>query len=308
MNDLTVIMYHYVREIKESEYPKIKGLEVSGFCRQLDYLSDNFNLVKAEDVITCVRQGKKLPSKSCLLTFDDGYKDYLTYVLPELLKRNIQGSFFLPVKPVVERELLDVHKIHFILASTENYSKLVKDVDAMWVEHGISDSDLSSYKEKYAVTSRYDIADVMYVKNVCQYVLSEGIRNAIVSKLFQIYVNKIEKDFANELYLSVDETKTLVESGMYVGSHGYRHLWLDKENYESQSLEIDSSLKFLKDVGSSTKDWIMCYPYGSYNSDTLRILKDRNCAIGLTTKVGVAEISLNSALELPRFDTNDFPQ
>lgn len=308
MNDLTIIMYHYVREIKESKYPKIKGLEVSGFCRQLDYLSDNFNLVKAEDVITCVRQGKKLPLKSCLLTFDDGYKDHLTYVLPELLKRNIQGSFFLPVKPVVERELLDVNKIHFILASTENYSKLVKDFDAMCVEHGISDSELSSYKEKYAVRSRYDIADVMYVKNVCQYVLPEGIRNAIVSKLFQIYVNKIEKDFANELYLSVDETKTLVESGMYVGSHGYRHLWLDKENYESQSLEIDSSLKFLKDVGSSTKDWIMCYPYGSYNSDTLRILKDRNCAIGLTTKVGVAEISLNSALELPRFDTNDFPQ
>ena len=52
----------------------------------------------------------------------------------------------------------------------------------------------------------------------------------------------------------------------------------------------------------------MCYPYGAYSNDTLRILKDRNCAVGLTTKVGVAEISLDSALELPRFDTNDFPQ
>ena len=308
MNDLTIVMYHYVRKIKESKYPKIKGLEVSGFCRQLDYLSDNFTIVKAEDVVACVRQGKKLPSNSCLLTFDDGYKDHLIYVLPELLKRNIQGSFFPSAKPVLERVILDVNRIHFILASTEDYSKLVHDVDAMCVDYGIRHSDLSSYKVKYAISSRYDIADVVYVKNVLQHVLPEGIRNAIASQLFQIYVNKTEKDFADELYLSVDETKTLVECGMYVGSHGYHHLWLDKENYESQSFEIDSSLKFLKDVGSSTDDWIMCYPYGAYSNDTLRILKDRNCAVGLTTKVGVAEISLDSALELPRFDTNDFPQ
>ena len=301
-------MYHYVRDIKESKYPKIKGLETSGFIRQLDYLIDSFNIVKAEDVIDCVKQGKQLPEHSCLLTFDDGYKDHHTYVLPELLKRNIQGSFFPPVKCVVERVILDVNRIHFILASTDNYSKLVRDVDSLCIEYGITPTELSSYKVQYAVPSRYDISDVMYVKNVLQHVLAEDIRNAITSKLFKSYVKKREIDFADELYLSFDETKTLVDNGMYVGSHGYRHLWLDKETVESQSSEIDSSLKFLKDLGSRTEDWIMCYPYGAYNSDTLEILKDRKCVVGLTTKVGLAKISQDSGLELPRYDTNDFPQ
>ena len=301
-------MYHYVRDIRESKYPKIKGLETSGFIRQLDYLIDSFNIVKAEDVIDCVKQGKQLPEHSCLLTFDDGYKDHLTYVLPELLKRNIQGSFFPPVKCVVERVILDVNRIHFILASTDNYSKLVRDVDSLCIEYGITPTELSSYKVQYAVPSRYDISDVMYVKNVLQHVLAEDIRNDITSKLFKSYVKKAEIDFADELYLSFDETKTLVDNGMYVGSHGYRHLWLDKETVESQSSEIDSSLKFLKDLGSRTEDWIMCYPYGAYNSDTLEILKDRKCVVGLTTKVGLAKISQDSGLELPRYDTNDFPQ
>ena len=119
---------------------------------------------------------------------------------------------------------------------------------------------------------------------------------------------KEEIDFADELYLSFDETKTLVDNGMYVGNHGYRHLWLDKETVESQSSEIDSSLKFLKDLGSRTEDWIMCYPRGAYNSDTLEILKDRKCVVGLTTDFGLAKISQDSGLELPRYDTNDFPQ
>ena len=308
MNDLTIVMYHYVRNIKSSQYKNIKGLETVGFRRQLDYLSDNFNIIKAEVLIDFVKNDIKLPKNSCLLTFDDGYKDHLTFVLPELLKRKLQGSFFPPVKPVLEREILDVNRIHFILACTNDFSKLVYDVDNLCIDHGITPVDLISFKSKYAIPSRYDTADVMYVKHVLQHVLSEDIRNSISSKLFQKYVNRTELEFADELYLSIDETKKLIESGMYVGSHGYRHLWLDKETYESQSLEIDSSLRFLKDVGASTNNWIMCYPYGAYNDDTLSILKERNCAVGLTTKVGLAKVSRDFSLELARFDTNDYPQ
>jgi len=308
MNDLTIVMYHYVRNIKNSQYQNIKGLEIDGFRRQLDYLSDNFNIIKAEVLIDFVKNDIQLPKNSCLLTFDDGYKDHFTFVLPELLKRKLQGSFFPPVKPVLEREILDVNRIHFILACTKDFRNLVYDVDNLCIDHGITPVDLISFKSKFAIPSRYDTADVMYVKRVLQHVLSEDIRNSISSKLFQIYVNRTELEFADELYLSIDETKKLIESGMYVGSHGYRHLWLDKETYESQSLEIDSSLKFLKDVGASTNNWIMCYPYGGYNDDTLSILKERNCAVGLTAKVGLAKVSREFSLELARFDTNDYPQ
>ena len=308
MNEVNIIMYHYVREIKNSKYPKIKGLEISGFRRQLDYFTDNFNIIKAEDVINFVKNGANLPERSCLLTFDDGYKDHLIFVLPELLKRNLQGSFFPPVKPVIEREILDVNRIHFILASTNNLADLVNDVNKLSIEHGITSSELNYFKSQYAIPSRYDTADVMYVKHVLQHALSEDIRSSISSKLFRAYVNRNELDFADELYLSFDETKKLIDSGMYVGSHGYRHLWLDKESYASQLSEIDLSLKFLKDVGASTNNWIMCYPYGAYNKNTLRIITERNCAVGLTTKVGIAEVKRNFSLELSRFDTNDYPQ
>ena len=42
--------------------------------------------------------------------------------------------------------------------------------------------------------------------------------------------------------------------------------------------------------------------------DTLKILKKKSCAIGVTTKTAVADLSKFNSLELPRFDTNDFPQ
>lgn len=84
---MNIIMYHYVRPIRDSAYPKLKGLELAGFKRQLDFLSSKYEFVTAEDVINAVNFKKKLPDNSCWLTFDDGYKDHYSYVFPELLKK-----------------------------------------------------------------------------------------------------------------------------------------------------------------------------------------------------------------------------
>ena len=50
-----------------------------------------------------------------------------------------------------------------------------------------------------------------------------------------------------------------------------------------------------------------CYPYGDYNANTIKVLKSLNCSLGLTTKVDSVNKNYNT-LELPRFDTNDFPK
>ena len=95
---------------------------------------------------------------------------------------------------------------------------------------------------------------------------------------------------------------------MYIGSHGFDHHWLDKLSAERQESEIDESLKFLETVNAPTINWIMCYPYGAYNECLIEILKKKGCALGLTTKVGIANISKGNAYTLERLDTNDFPK
>ena len=52
----------------------------------------------------------------------------------------------------------------------------------------------------------------------------------------------------------------------------------------------------------------MCYPYGGYDESLLSILKERNCTVGLTIEVGIADLAKNDPLTLPRLDTNDLPK
>ena len=86
------------------------------------------------------------------------------------------------------------------------------------------------------------------------------------------------------------------------------HYWLDKINENDQLLEIKNSLEFLEEINAPTDNWIMNYPYGSYNSATLSILKKFGALIGITTESRIASIKKDNLLTLPRLDTNDFPQ
>ena len=81
-----------------------------------------------EELIESVKNNLKLPSKALLLTFDDGYADHFNNVFPVLKEYNIQGSFYIPAKTVIDHQVLDVNKLHFILASETNFIKIIDDI------------------------------------------------------------------------------------------------------------------------------------------------------------------------------------
>ena len=128
MNQLTIIMYHYVRELKNSRYPRINALLTSQFIAQLSYLEKHYSFVTMDDCLGAIYSDTSLPSNAVLLTFDDGYLDQYLNVFPILHDRGIQGCFFPPAKAIIYNEVLDVNKIHFIIASVSNIDDLLSDV------------------------------------------------------------------------------------------------------------------------------------------------------------------------------------
>ncbi len=93
---VTIVMYHYVRDLEHSRFPAIKGLSLQRFHRQLDYIQAHYTPVKVEDSwMHCRISDKELPPNPILLTFDDGYSDHFLNVFPQLDARGIQGCFFL---------------------------------------------------------------------------------------------------------------------------------------------------------------------------------------------------------------------
>jgi len=307
--NLTVVMYHYVRPVAKSLYPNIRGLELADFEGQLDYLLRHYHPVTAGQVIAAGRGETDLPRAPLLLTFDDGYKDHFNaYRL--LKRRGISGVFFPPGAVVRERTILDVNKVHFILASVDDMALLVGKIEVAVLEarQEFSLLPVEDYRAKYRRANRFDSADVIYVKRMLQVALPERLRKRIVDSFFTKFVTTDEQSFSEELYLSESELKEMLVEGMEIGSHGYAHYWLNSLEAKEQARDIDQSLDLLSDLGVARKDFLFCYPYGAYNEITLQLLRQRGCGAAFTTHVDLARVDLENMLEIPRLDTNDLPR
>lgn len=308
MSKLYIVMYHYTRDLKHSRYPEIKGLDLPLFREQIHYLKDNFNVVTMEQVIDAAEGKSELPEDAVLLTFDDGYVDNYTYALPILEEAGVQGSFFIPGKTFSTHQLLDVNKIHYILASAD-IQKLVLDVKERMDFYRGTEYDYAPTEElfsEYAIANRFDCKETIFVKRMLQTVLPESLRNRISSDLFEKYVGVSEEKLAYELYMTEEQIRAMKRHGMFIGIHGYDHYWLGNLSQEQMQEDISRALDVM-DEFIDRKYWVMNYPYGNYNSDVLDYIRNQGACVGLTTEVGVANLAVDRLLELPRMDCNDFP-
>lgn len=305
---LLIAMYHYTRDLKHSRYPDIKGLDIHLFRQQMEFFKTNCNVVTMEQVIDAVKGNSTLPDNAILLTFDDGYIDNFTYAYPILEEFGFQGSFFIPGKTFTTHQLLDVNKIHYILASAD-IAKLVVDVKQKMDYYRGREFDYPDTEElwnQYAIDERFDGKETVFVKRILQTVLPEKLRNIISSDLFEKYVGVTEEQLAYELYMTSEQIRTLRKHGMFIGIHGYDHYWLGNLSTEQMKEDISKALETM-DEFIDRKEWVMNYPYGSYNDDVLKLIGENGACIGLTTDTRAAEIGKDSALLLPRLDCNDFP-
>lgn len=308
MNQLCVAMYHYVRGLKDSRYPNIKGLDYELFKKQIDFFETNYNVVTMEDVIAAKHSSKQiLPPNALLLTFDDGYIDHYLNVLPILKEHHMQGSFFVPAKVICENVLLDVNKIHFLLASVkeeELLRQLYKQLDSYRVEANIASNE--ELFQQYAIGNRFDKKETIFIKRMLQTVLPEQLRGIITSNLFEIFIDIPEKSFAQELYMNRDQVRCMRNNGMFIGLHGYDHYWLGNLVQTDMQQDISKALEVM-DEFIDDKSWVMNYPYGSYNEKVISYIKQKGCQLGLTTEVSITEVNEDNAYKISRLDCNDFP-
>lgn len=307
---LTIVMYHYVRDPALSRYPAVKARTLEAFRGQLDHIAANYEVVTAARVAAATRGEEDLPDNACWLTFDDGYLDHYRNVFPLLEARGWEGAFFAPARPILEGRVLDVNKIHFILASEPDAAKIVEALRRQVEKAREQGADLrpwDDYVAEYMTECHLDTPEVLFIKLMLQKGLPEAVRHRVCDELFARFVSADETGFASELYLSVDQARTMIQSGMIFGGHGYAHEWLGSLDAAAQARDIDRSLEFLRLLGVPAADWTICYPYGSYNQTTVDLVRERGCALGLTTREGVADLSRDGALELPRVDTIFLP-
>lgn len=309
MNKSTILMYHYVKDLQNFRYPNIKVFDTKLFREQLNYFKKHYYFTTVEELVNSIETGDKIPKNSLLLTFDDGYKCSYDTVFPILHEEKIQGVFFPCVMPIKEGKLLDINKIHMILACGDEkdiYYKLRKLIDDC--KDGFKLLSSSEYVLICAAEKDpYDTPETLFIKRMLQVVLPENARESFIDKLYKKFVDAPEHVLANEWYMNIEQMKVMQQNGMMIGSHGYSHKWLGKECGDVQREEVLMSVSLLDKIGVFRKYRTFCYPSNSYDVPLLDMLDAHGYKLGVIVGGGIADITYDNRLTLQRIDYPEMP-
>ncbi len=297
---LSTIMYHWVRPIRNSRWPRIRGLELDDFKSQLSYLKRNYTIVSLPDVINALNGvelnsgelHRELPPNACLLTFDDGYLDHYQHVFPLLHDAKVSGAFFPIGRSVAERWIADVNKIHWIIAHAPRGM--------------VTDHIYAAIGDIPAVTSRWDDTETASIKRALQYAPPE-----VIDELFWMVEHGMSVT-ADDLYMTPEQIKLMATNGMHFGVHGWNHVRFSRMTEAEQAADLDASIAFLRGLGVLPERWAMAYPYGADSDWTQRmadLADERGCVAAFTTRSAVANLEFESEnFAIPRLDTTDVPR
>ncbi len=88
--EVSILCYHSV-----SDSPHETAVSPDTFKKHLEYLKkEGYEFVRLADIVEWMEGKRVLPKKAVALTFDDGYADFETTVLPLLESRQIPAALF----------------------------------------------------------------------------------------------------------------------------------------------------------------------------------------------------------------------
>ena len=123
---------------------------------------------------------------------------------------------------------------------------------------------------------------------------------------FTIFITpKFIKNNLNNLYLNKIQLRDLASNKLAtIGAHGFTHNHLGLMNREESFNEICDSKKWLEDIIG--KEIIhFSYPFGSYNDETISLLKENNYKTSCTVNFGI-NCNNQNKFELKRTDIFSF--
>ena len=90
-NTVAVLNYHQINDVDNNALT----VTVKDFDDQMRYLSENnYNVITPKEMLDAFKNNAKLPDKTVIITFDDGYKDNYENAYPILKKYYLKGTIF----------------------------------------------------------------------------------------------------------------------------------------------------------------------------------------------------------------------
>ena len=300
-------MFHHFHD--DGIHTKGQGsIDKDDFSKMINFIGRK-NILDA-DIFFEKFKSNKLKNNEVCLTFDDALKCQIDIALPILEELKIKSFFFVYTSIFQGKpdnlEFFRYFRMNYFKSINEfyNYFYKVLDKDLKFFFEKNSDK-IKDFKIKFPF---YSISDIKF-RLVRDFFLT---KNQYEDTMFLMFKEKQfnHSEYSKKLFFSKNDLQTLDNLGHLVGLHSQNHpTLLEKLSYDEQKSEYENCLSSISDILDKPKNEIksMSHPNGSYNADTLEILKELGIEFGfkqimtIEPEKGMKKVN-NSFLEIARQD------
>ena len=209
------------------------------------------------------------PDDACLLTFDDGLVEHLDVVAPALERRGLTGVFCPPGARCSSAARSTCSRRSSCSPRRRTTRRSATDPRAWPTTRSGSGRRT---RRRTATTRRRRCSSSARSRTACP----DGQREELLDDALP---RARDRRRARRSRTRSTSRSTAAASssrrGHEVIGHGWEHRRLGLLDEAAQRVELERTRGFVEDVGGT---WALCYPYGSRNETTLRLLRELGCA------------------------------
>lgn len=244
--DVPVLCYHRVLPVDYSdavcEFQRNRGtvVELEVFRRHLEDLTNRFAPVSLAEYVAWLDGRTRLPDAACLVTFDDGYRDFVQYALPLLKAKQVPATLFPTMRSATGGGLLPVDSLYSALTIARQEGRINAAELEEWTRGARKREFIRASADARALLLR-----------------AAGLRPA--------------DDIGENLYLTEDELIALPIDLVALGGHGVDHQLLDQRSLSLLRRELRRTRFWLESLNHRRggEPPVFAYPNGSHDDLTV---------------------------------------
>lgn len=285
-NRLSILIFHRVHASTDSIFPNEP--DAQRFDRLMRFVANTFNVMNLGEAATRLANGT-LPSRSLVITFDDGYADNAEIALPILRRHGLVATFF------ISTGFLDGGRMwnDSVIECLRNTRKTTLNLD----EFGLGQVTANTADERRQAIE-------ILLPRVKYLTLAE--REAAIAQLQRICELPA---LPTDLMMTTDQVRELHASGMECGGHTVNHPILQSLSLNDVRDEIGLGKRRLESIVDSHID-VFAYPNGKpdqdYSAKHASLVEELGFRCAVTTAKGAARQG-DDLFQLPRYSPWNCP-
>ena len=254
MRGVPVLAYHGITTTRDASLTNLRRLHIweARFEEHLHVLRSRWRPMSLSALCEATESRRTVPSRSVVVTLDDGYRNVLTTAVPLLKQFAVPATIFV-LTGVESGRRLWIDRLEAVIAAS-------------------SAPSLEWDERTFSLTSDSGKAEAIRAL-VPVFARLRSQRESALERLRMLLGNPPDHRDPDRDLLTWDEVRTIRDTGLEIGSHAHLHEPLTQLSVEEAGSSLLASYKTLeRELGRGR--YALSYPYGAWNDSVAEAARE----------------------------------